>query len=73
MAKVKLNVMMDETMKDYIEEQSERLGVSQSGFINLCIAQYKEQHESVKAMNNLTELIKKIDRLQRDLDKKGVK
>ena len=70
MAKMKMTIQVDDSMKDYIEEQSERLGVSQSGFINLCIAQYKEQHESIKAMNNMKDLILKLDDIQRQIKKK---
>lgn len=69
MAKIKLNVMLEETMKDYVEEQSERLGISQSGFINVCIAQYKEQRESVSAMNNMKELIFKLSSIEKNLKK----
>jgi penicillin V acylase-like amidase (Ntn superfamily) len=64
MAKVRLNIQIDETMKDYIEEQSDRLGVSQNGFINLCLAQYKEQKEVVQSMSNINEVVCRLERLQ---------
>lgn len=61
--------MMEEDMKNYVEMQSERIGVSQSGFINFCVNQYKEQHESVLAMSNMYELIGKIDDIQKEIEK----
>lgn len=73
MAKVKMNIQFEEDMKEYIEEQSERLGVSQSGFINLCIAQYKEQHDTIIAMNNIKLIVDKLDVVSRRLDRLGVK
>lgn len=60
---------MDETMKDYVEEQSERLGISQSGFINMCISNYKEQRESIQAMNNMKVLANQIEQLNRNINK----
>jgi len=62
--------MIEETMKEYVEEQAERLGVSQSGFINMCIANYKEQKEAIQGMNNMKQLIYKIEELSRKADKK---
>jgi hypothetical protein len=69
MAKIKINITMDELMKDYVEEQSERLGISQSGFINMCISNYKEQRESVQAMNNMKVLAQQIEDLNRNIRK----
>ena len=70
MAKIKINMQMENEMKDYVEEQAERLGVSQSGFVNMCIANYKEQRESIRAMNNVKDLVFKLDDIQRQLNKK---
>lgn len=69
MAKVRVIVQVDDETKQYIEEQSERLGISQSGFINFCIAQYKEQRESIAAMNNINSALNKLEELQRILPK----
>jgi antitoxin component of RelBE/YafQ-DinJ toxin-antitoxin module len=69
MAKMKISMQIDDAMKDYVEEQSERLGVSQSGFINMCIASYKEQRESIQAMNNMQKLADQIEDLNRNIKK----
>lgn len=69
MAKIKMNIQFEEDMKNYIETQSEKLGVSQAGFINLCVAQYKQQNESIIAFSNMHELISKIDDLQNEIKK----
>lgn len=66
MAKVKFPIQVDEEVKDYIEAQAERLGVSQSGFVNLCIAQYREQREAIQGMNQVKDLVYKLERLQRE-------
>jgi antitoxin component of RelBE/YafQ-DinJ toxin-antitoxin module len=69
MAKIKISMQIDESMKDYVEEQSERLGVSQSGFINMCIASYKEQRESIQALNNMKGLANQIEELNKNIKK----
>lgn len=69
MAKMKITMQIDEVMKDYVEEQSERLGISQSGFINMCIANYKEQRESIQAMNNMRGLALQLEELNKSIKK----
>lgn len=69
MAKVRLNIQMEEAMKDYVEEQSERLGVSQSGFINMCVASYKEQRDSIVAITGIKDTVYRLERLQQNADK----
>lgn len=65
MAKVKFPVQVEEDVKEYIEQQAERLGVSQSGFVNLCIAHYREQREAIQGMNQVKDLVYKLEKLQR--------
>jgi predicted DNA-binding protein len=69
MAKIKMSIQMEEEMKDYLEDQAERLGVSQSGFINMCIANYREQRESIQAMNNMKVLANQIEELNKNIRK----
>lgn len=69
MAKMKITMQIDDAMKEYVEEQSERLGISQSGFINMCIASYKEQRESIQALNNMKGLANQIEELNRSIKK----
>lgn len=69
MAKIKLNIMMEEGMKDYVEEQAERLGISQSGFINVCIAYYREQREAVQSMAQFKDVVFQLEKLQKGTKK----
>lgn len=59
MAKVKFNISLEDSTKDYCQEQANKLGVSMSGFINVVIAQYRQAQESLTAMNNV-EIFKKL-------------
>jgi hypothetical protein len=69
MAKVRLNIQMEESMKDYVEEQADRLGVSQSGFINMCVAHYKEQRDSIQAISGIKDTVYRLERLQKESKK----
>ena len=61
MAKIRLNIQMEETMKEYCKAKSEELGISISGFINVAVAQYKQQEESLKSINKTYEAMKELE------------
>lgn len=64
MSKLRFNVQLDESTKEYLQEQADRLGVSMSGFINVIIAQYRQQQESVKILGNVDLFTKMAEELK---------
>lgn len=61
MAKLRVNIQLDESTKKYCQEQSDRLGgIGVSGFVNVAIAQYRQQQESMVAMSNMGNIIAQL-------------
>jgi hypothetical protein len=65
MAKVRLNIQMEENTKVWCDEQAELMGMSTSAFINLAVAQYRQQMEGLKAMQQLDGLKQMIEELSK--------
>ena len=53
MPKLRLNVQLDESLKQYCLEQSEMLGISMSGFISVVLSQYRQSQEAIKTMSDI--------------------
>lgn len=58
--KLRVNVYVTEEMKSYLQEQSEALGVSISGFINVCVNNYRQQSEAVLTMSAMQKMIEEL-------------
>jgi hypothetical protein len=67
MAKQRLNIQLEEAMKDYCMQKADELGISMNGFINVALAQYKQQDEGMKAMTGIDQLVKKIDEISKKI------
>lgn len=57
---------MSESLVDYISSASSEMCISQSAFVNMCIAQYRKENEAMEAMKkisslNLEDILKVID------------
>jgi antitoxin component of RelBE/YafQ-DinJ toxin-antitoxin module len=53
MAKVRLNIQLDEQMKAFCQAKAEELGISMNGFINVALAQYKMQNDSLGLLGRI--------------------
>jgi hypothetical protein len=60
MAKVRLNIQFEEETMNWIRKQSDAYGVSISGFINMSVAQYRQQMESLKTLQDLPTMLKAV-------------
>jgi hypothetical protein len=60
MSKEKFNISMEPETKEWCKQQAEYLGISLSGMINVAVAQYRQQQESVKTANNMPDLVKTL-------------
>lgn len=69
MAKSRMNIQLEDSTKKYCVEQSEVLGISINGFINVCIAQYRQQQEALKMASDFKPLIDQIEQLQIEIKK----
>jgi hypothetical protein len=64
MAKLKTNIQFEENLKAWIIEQSELMGVSMSGFVNMAVSQYKQQQEALTTMQDMGAVIQKLTELE---------
>lgn len=64
--KIRVNVYVTEETKKYLQEQSEMLGVSVSGLINVCINNYKQQAEAIVSMNAIQQVVQELKSLKAD-------
>lgn len=49
----RLNIYLQEPVKEYVESESKKMGLTQSAFIVMCINKYKEEKESLVAIERL--------------------
>lgn len=49
----RLNVYVVPSIKEYVVEECEELGMSQSSFVTMVINQYRQQKDSLNTMNNM--------------------
>lgn len=49
----RLNVYVVPSIKEYVVKECEDLGMSQSAFVTMVINQYRQQKDSLNAMNNM--------------------
>lgn len=64
MVKLRVNLQLEESLKQYCVEQAELYGISMGGFISMVVAQHRQQQESVKAMGNMGTLAKMFEELK---------
>lgn len=57
MKKIRKNFMVTEDMSNYIKVMANELGISEGGFINVAIAEYKKQSD---ALSSIGLLMKKL-------------
>lgn len=56
---------IDENLKDWLQIEADRYGISQGALINIAISQYKEQREVMLTMSNLDTIMKKLEDLKK--------
>lgn len=49
----RLNIYINDELKDYVVKESHKMSMSQSAFIVMCINQYKEEKESVVTIEKM--------------------
>ena len=63
MDKVATRVYFTKETKEYLDKQSEAYGMSVSGYVNMCVAQYRQQTQVLTEMMNLKEYVKDLQQL----------
>ena len=54
MAKARCNIYLEEDIKEWAQAQAELMGMSMSAFITMCVYNYKQSQEGLRAMRDLS-------------------
>lgn len=54
MAKARCGVYLEEEIKEWVQAQAELMGMSLSAFITMCVYNYRQSQEGLKAMRDLS-------------------
>lgn len=63
----RLPITFKDDVMDYIENSSKAYGMSQSAFVNMCVAIHKQQADAMVVMKDMGSLIEKMEQLQSNL------
>lgn len=66
--KARCNIYLDEGIKEWCQQQAEVMGMSLSAFITMCVYQYKQNQESLKAMQNITVFTEQLQQMKKMFD-----
>ena len=69
MEKKRLNVTVSEELYNWCSDIAESMGLSVPALFVVAMAQYKQEHEGIKAMGNIDAIMKKISELEQNKDK----
>lgn len=64
---VRFNFMVSVSLKVWLDAQATQLGLSQGGFVNVCIANYKQQGEALTAMKDVSLMMDKLTKMTNDV------
>ena len=62
--KSRCNIYLDEDIKQWCQLQAEVMGMSMSAFITMCVYQYKQSQEGIKAMQNITVFAEQLQQMK---------
>lgn len=67
--RARMNIYLVQELKDYVDTQARNFGLSTSAYMTMLIQNYRMQNDALASMNNVDEMIKKLESL-RELDEK---
>jgi hypothetical protein len=62
--KKRLNIQIETSVDDYLQEQATKLGISKNAFINVVIAEYTENQFYQSKSSDLSALIEELKELK---------
>lgn len=54
MSKARCSIYLEEDIKEWCQFQAEVMGMSLSAFLTMCVYQYRQSQEGLKAMQNIS-------------------
>lgn len=65
----RLTAFVTDDVNDYVVKTADEIGISISGFINLCINQYRQQNVAFDAMSQIGGYLKRLEELENKMKK----
>jgi uncharacterized pyridoxal phosphate-containing UPF0001 family protein len=65
---VRVTITLTEDLKDWFQSQAEMYAVPMSGMMAIAMAQYRQQQEGMKAMQDMSSLYEKLQEIEIKLD-----
>ena len=63
----RINVYLTQELKDYVDNSAKQFGVSTSAFMTMIIQNYKQQNEAMKAMGDMSQILTKLEALEKKI------
>lgn len=67
--KTRFNFIISVELKKWVDKQADMMGVSQAGFVNVCITNYRQQAEALKSMQDVNIIMTQLVSLKNDVEK----
>lgn len=67
MSLFRVNARISTSQNDWLDNESEKTGISKSGLVQLAVEQYITQKEAIMAMNNMHDMYTKLEEIQEEL------
>jgi predicted DNA-binding protein len=67
MSLFRVNARISTSQNDWLDNESEKTGISKSGLVQLAVEQYISQKEAIMAMNNMHDMYAKLEEIQEEL------
>ena len=67
---VRVNTRLSADLNDWLDKESEKSGLSKSSIIMMAAENYRKEKEVMKGMADMGELVAKIERLEKAVQRK---
>lgn len=61
--RARMNIYLVQELKDYVDTQARNFGLSTSAYMTMIIQNYRMQNDALANMNNVNELLEKMDKI----------
>lgn len=61
--RARMNIYLVQELKDYVDTQARNFGLSTSAYMTMIIQNYRIQNEALASMNNVNDMIDKLEKL----------
>lgn len=67
--RARMNIYLVQELKDYVDAQARKFGLSTSAYMTMIIQNYRTQNDALSSVNKVGDMIDKLDKLNSLNDK----